>query len=205
MSNSLVDQVLSKLIEANLIRVTPGLASAEDRLELAHESLLYDWPHFQALLEKEQFSRYKRLRLTKDVEEWKSQGQPSDLLWRGVAIEEAEGYSHLSAAEMSFLNASREAALSVKLERERTSMHIENLSMRLKQMEDQNMSLKAQVRSLTFDTEQNSMYQRKYRNLWTSVMLFLALTTAAVCFIAVMRYDIDSNTQQIEKPMFDKN
>lgn len=201
MSNSSVDRVLSKLIEANLIRVTPGVSSAEDQLELAHESLLYNWSHFQTLLEKEQLNRYKRLRLTKDVEDWVDQGRPSDLLWRGTAIKEAEDYSRLSAAEMSFLSASREAALSEKLERESAAMQIADLSTRLKQMEEQNLRLETQVRLLTSNTEKALVSQKKHRNLWALTML--VVMTAAACLTVVTKLGIDSNTQQVEEPMID--
>ena len=205
MSNSSVVRVLSKLIEANLIRVTPGVSSAEDQLELAHESLLYNWSHFQTLLEKEQLDRYKRLRLTKDVEEWADRGRSSDLLWRGMAIKEAQDYSRLSAAEMSFLSASREAALSEKLERESAAMQIADLSTRLKQMEEQNLRLETQVRSLTSNTEKALAYQKRYRKLSTSVILFLTILTAAVSLTAITRSGINKNMQRIEGPLFDEN
>ena len=178
---------------------------AEDRLELAHESLLYDWSYFQTLLEKEQLSRYRRLRLTKDVEDWADQGRPPDLLWRGVAIEEAENYSRLSAAEVSFLSASRETDLSTRLERESAAMQIANLSRKLKQMEEQNLSLEAQVRSLTSETPKFFVYQKKYRILRALVMLFLSIATAAVCLTVIAKSGINRNTQQTEERIFDKN
>lgn len=205
MNNSSVDQVLSKLIEANLIRVIPGVSSTEDQLELAHESLLYDWSHFQTLLEKEQLNQYKRLRLTKDVEEWTDRGRPSDLLWRGIAIEEADGYSRLSAAEMSFLSASKEATLSGKLERENATMQIADLSTRLKQMEEQNLSLETQVRSLTSNTEKALVYQKRYRKLSTSVILFLTILTVAVSLTAITRSRINKNIQWTEESLFDED
>jgi hypothetical protein len=205
MSNASVDQVLSKLIEANLIRVTPGLSTTEDSLELAHESLLYGWSHFQALLETEQLNRYKRLRLTKDVEEWVGQGRPSDLLWRGVAIEEAEGYIRLSAAEIIFLSASREAALSIELERKSAVMQISDLSTRLKQMEEQNLSLEAQVRSLSSNAEKALMYRKKYRNLSASVILLLVIVITAVSLTAFTKSGINSDIKWTEDPIFNEN
>lgn len=205
MSNASVDQVLSKLIDANLIRVTPGLSTTEDSLELAHESLLYGWSHFQALLEKEQLNRYKRLRLTKDVEEWVEQGQPSNLLWRGAAIEEAEGYIRLSAAEINFLSASRKAASSIKLERESAVMQIADLSTRLKQMKEQNLRLEAQVRSLSSDTEKALMYRKKYRHLSASVILLLVIVATAVSLKTLTRSGINSDTKWTEEPIFNEN
>jgi hypothetical protein len=178
MSNSQVDQVLDKLIQAKLIRTIPGAAETDSQIELAHESLLYGWPRFQLWLEEDQLTQYNRLRLAKDVEDWIAQGQPDILLWQKSILEEADSYDNLSETEIGFLAKSKNALRAVRIVEEKSAMQIEELSEQLRQVEAQRNALNSFLQSLEFS---NRSYKNKYRKSLALAALLLISTVTTIC------------------------
>jgi hypothetical protein len=109
MNNVQINQVIDKLVEAKLIRLTPSDTQSDGQVEIVHEALIDNWPRYQGWLEAEQLTRYKRLRLARDAQDWQAQDRPSDLLWRGQMLQKAKSYQNLSVIETEFLEASENA------------------------------------------------------------------------------------------------
>ena len=136
-----INQVIDKLVEAKLVRLTPSATQGDGQVELVHEALIDNWPRYQGWLEAEQLNRYKRLRLVRDAQDWQVQDRPSDLLWRGQMLQDAWSYQNLSVIETEFLEAS-ENALKI------ASLHEENLLRRLECLEQELETTKSRDRRL---------------------------------------------------------
>ncbi len=102
-----VDEVLEKLIQARLVRLTEGDRPEDAQVEVAHEALIRNWPRLVDWLEEERFTLRQRLRLTEAAEQWQTRDQEASLLWRGTLLAEASRYEDLSPLEQSFLQASQ--------------------------------------------------------------------------------------------------
>jgi WD40 repeat protein len=102
-----VDEVLEKLIQARLVRLTEGDRPEDAQVEVAHEALIRNWPRLVDWLEEERFTLRQRLRLTEAAEQWQTRVQEASLLWRGALLAEAARYEDLSPLEHSFLQASQ--------------------------------------------------------------------------------------------------
>ena len=83
MNHTQINQVMNKLIQARLVRFIPNGTQNDGQIELVHEALIYNWPRYQGWLETQELTRYKRLRLAKDDQDWDEQGRPAGLLWQG--------------------------------------------------------------------------------------------------------------------------
>ena len=118
MNNVQINQVIDKLVEAKLVRLTPSDTQSDGQVELVHEALIDNWPRYQGWLEAEQLNRYKRLRLVRDAQDWQTQDRPSDLLWRGQMLHEAKLYQNLSVIETEFLEASENALKAASFQEE---------------------------------------------------------------------------------------
>jgi WD40 repeat protein/energy-coupling factor transporter ATP-binding protein EcfA2 len=103
-----VTLALDRLVKARLLRVTPGETSKEDRIEVAHEALVRNWPKLQTWLEEERERLRHRIALTSAAEVWVEHGRDKQLLLRGVLLDEALGYSELADLESEYVAASRE-------------------------------------------------------------------------------------------------
>ena len=101
-----VDEVLEKLIQARLVRLTEGDRPEDAQVEVAHEALIRNWPRLVDWLEEERFTLRQRLRLTEAAEQWQTRDQEASLLWRGTLLAETSRYEDLSPLEQNFLQAS---------------------------------------------------------------------------------------------------
>jgi len=101
-----IDRVLTRLIQARLVRVSQGDVAVDEQVEVAHEALIRNWPRLVEWLEEERVTLRQRQRLTVAAEQWQRLGREPSALWRGVLLEEARRYDDLNHLEDQFINAS---------------------------------------------------------------------------------------------------
>ena len=103
--------VLEVLVERRLV------VAGEQTAEVAHETLLRQWPRLRGWLEVDRDSRRSLRRLADAANDWERGGHDSDLLDRGarlaVALEVAAAHPNdVNALEREFLDAARAASRS---------------------------------------------------------------------------------------------
>jgi hypothetical protein len=113
-----IDQVLDQLVKARLVRLSPGIVSADDQVEFAHESLVRIWPRLVGWLEEDRVAQRHRMRLATMAEQWQVLGRDPSALLRGLLLEEAMRYEGLNEIESAFVAASITAADQERLEKE---------------------------------------------------------------------------------------
>lgn len=113
-----VDRVLQRLIDADLIRLSPGDKAEDDQVEVAHEALVRNWPRLVGWLEDERLRLRERLRLTEAAEQWLKLGRDPAALLRGALLEAAQRHPDLSELEEAFVTASLAARQRAEQERE---------------------------------------------------------------------------------------
>lgn len=101
-----ITTALDRLVAARLLRVTPGETEADDRIEVAHEALVRNWPKLSAWLEEERERMRHRIALTSKAEEWENRGRDRYLLLRGEVLHEAVKYEELGEVESAYVAAS---------------------------------------------------------------------------------------------------
>jgi len=101
-----VETVLDKFQKAHLLRITPGKTRDEDRIEVAHEALIRNWPKLEEWLETERDRLRERRRLTTTAELWQERGRDPSILLRGSQLEEAAKYDDLNDIETAFMKKS---------------------------------------------------------------------------------------------------
>lgn len=102
-----IDRVLDKLVQARLMRLTPGATPAEDQVEVAHEALVRNWPRLIEWLDEAAVFLRQRQRLTNQAEQWERLERDPNALLRGALLEEAQTYDDLSPLEKEFVTASQ--------------------------------------------------------------------------------------------------
>jgi tetratricopeptide (TPR) repeat protein len=85
-----VDRVLDRLVKAGLVVRTPGVEDGDDRFEVAHETLIRNWPRLSEWLHDYKHKFEKRLRLLETAKLWQESGRNSGYLISGDALREAE-------------------------------------------------------------------------------------------------------------------
>jgi WD40 repeat protein len=100
-----VARVLAKLLDAHLLRLTPGDTPADAQVELAHEALVRNWPTLVEWLEDERVALRQRQRLSAAAEQWQRLGRDPAALLAGRLLEEARQYEDLSELEREFVQA----------------------------------------------------------------------------------------------------
>ncbi|MCB0125192.1 MAG: hypothetical protein KDE58_23220, partial [Caldilineaceae bacterium] len=113
-----VDRVLNRLIEADLLRLSPGEKPQDDQIEVAHEALVRNWPRLVGWLEDERGRIRERLRLTEAAEQWLKLDRDPGALLRGTLLEDARRHPDLSELEETFVQASIAAKEAAERERE---------------------------------------------------------------------------------------
>ena len=128
-----VDDVLNKLCEAGLVRITKGETKENDKVEVAHEALVRNWGTLVDWIEKDRASMRQRLRLTASAEQWLEHGKDvGGLLGSGSLLEEALKYDDLNDLEKEFVRMSKETA-------ERAEQEKEEARLREKELEQSNL------------------------------------------------------------------
>jgi CheY-like chemotaxis protein len=109
-SQDSIDQVLAKLINARIVRLTHGDSAVDAQVELAHEALVSNWPRLVEWLENQRIATTQRLRLSAAAEQWRETGREPGALWGGALLDEALRHQDLTELETEFVQASRLAA-----------------------------------------------------------------------------------------------
>ncbi len=127
-----VDQLLTQLISARLVRLIQNKSANEDKVELAHEALLTHWPRLAAWIEEYRVTERRRLQLKAMAQQWSSLAQDPSTLLRGLLLEEAQQYDDLDENETAFVEASirerNRAALQREQERQQQLQQAEALA-----------------------------------------------------------------------------
>jgi hypothetical protein len=178
MNSTAVAQVLDKLIQARLVRLTASACPEDEQIELTHEALIHSWPRYQMWLEEEELKRYRRWRLAKDAQEWALQGDLPELLLRGERLEEAKTYENLSELENKFLRASETSIAALKIREEHQIVQ-------LKLLEDELKTVKSQAESqgLELQVLQNELQAARQREA-SQIAQFKELETTAAHALA---------------------
>ena len=113
-----VDRVLARLIDADLLRLSPGDKAEDTQVEVAHEALVRNWPRLVGWLEDERGRLRERLRLTEAAEQWLKVGRDPGALLRGALLEDAQRHPDLNEVEQAFVAASLMARQAAEAERE---------------------------------------------------------------------------------------
>jgi len=124
MNDTQINQVIDKLIQARLVRFIPNGTQNDGQIELVHEALIYNWPRYQGWLEGKELTRYKRLRLAKDAQDWDEQGRPTGLLWQGQILEDAKSYGNLNELEADFVKLSEAIVEEAELQKNQGSIGV---------------------------------------------------------------------------------
>ena len=122
-----VARVLAKLVDARLLRLTPGDTPDDTQVEVAHEALVRNWPTLVEWLEDERIALRQRQRLSAAAEQWQRLSHDPGALWQGRLLEEARQYDDLSAPEQTFVDASAAAEAARARRAARTSWLIRAL------------------------------------------------------------------------------
>ncbi len=108
-TNADVGAVLDTLIEARL------LIADEGTVEVAHESLLHEWPRLEAWLDEDRAGRRLREHLGDQAKEWERSGKEAGDLYRGIRLASALDWTadhdkELNDLEREFLSEGRVAS-----------------------------------------------------------------------------------------------
>lgn len=117
-----IDRVLDKLIQSRLIRLTEGVTSSDDQIEVAHEALVRNWPRMGEWLEEAAVSLRLRQRLSTQAEEWDRLGRDPGALLRGTQLIDAKQYDDLSPLETEFVTISEETIEQEEMEKEKARL-----------------------------------------------------------------------------------
>ncbi len=113
-----VDRVLQRLLDADLLRLSPGDKAEDTQVEVAHEALVRNWPRLVGWLEDERERLRERLRLTEAAEQWLKVGRDPGALLRGALLADAQRHPDLNELEQAFVAASLAARQAAVAERE---------------------------------------------------------------------------------------
>ncbi|MBE2221013.1 MAG: SUMF1/EgtB/PvdO family nonheme iron enzyme [Anaerolineae bacterium] len=114
-----IDRVLQKWVDAHLIHLTKGDTKEDDQLEVAHEALVRNWPRMVDWLDEERVLLRHRQRLMTQAEHWSENNREPELLLRGSALLEVEGFDDLNPLEREFVDASYAERNREELEKEK--------------------------------------------------------------------------------------
>jgi WD40 repeat protein/class 3 adenylate cyclase len=106
-SESAVDSLLDRLVQARLVTVDEG------SVQFAHEALIREWPRLHGWLEEDREGLLLHRHLTRSTQAWEAMGRDPGELYRGprlvAALDWADGSTDLTKDERAFLEASAAA------------------------------------------------------------------------------------------------
>jgi tetratricopeptide (TPR) repeat protein len=85
-----VGRVLKRFVDSGLIVKTPGLDRGEDRFEVAHETLIRNWPRLAEWLRIRKALSQKLVQLNAAAKLWQQSGRKKGYLLSGSALDEAK-------------------------------------------------------------------------------------------------------------------
>ncbi|ACY14775.1 serine/threonine-protein kinase [Haliangium ochraceum] len=135
-SESEVDQVIGRLVEARLLVVQSGDGQGGDgggaTVEIVHDSLIHSWPRLRRWLDDTEDDQVFLDQLRAVAKRWEATGRPHGLLWRDEAAREARRWreryqGRLSAGDEAYLRAT--FALEGRITRRRRVLAIAALTL----------------------------------------------------------------------------
>ena len=87
-----VDYVLKPFVDSGLIIETIGIEHGEDRFEVAHETLIRNWPRLAKWLAGRKAQSQELLQLSATAQRWQQSGRMKGYLLSGDALAEAERF-----------------------------------------------------------------------------------------------------------------
>lgn len=165
-----VDHVLGSLIAARLVRSVPTNVG-DQRIELAHGALVWNWPRMVEWLDEERIATRRRVRLTTAAEQWKAHGRDPGGLLGGSLLDEARTYTDLTDFETEFVDASTAAAAEAVREHER---------MHNRELEHANALATEQKRRADEQTLAAATLTKRNQDLRTMTALMVLVLIAAI-------------------------
>ncbi len=101
-----VDDLLKGLMHSGFVRLVKDETSSDLQVAVSHEALTFHWPRLMDWLSEERDAQRRRLRLTDAAKAWRDRGKDPGALWRGLLLEEAQGYQDMDELERDFVEAS---------------------------------------------------------------------------------------------------
>ena len=105
-----VDRVLERLVDAGLVVMVRGSDAGDDRFEVAHETLIRNWPRFAEWLRQRKRHSERELQLIATARLWQESGCKSGYLLSGEALQEATQYRAAAPALKELILASEKAS-----------------------------------------------------------------------------------------------
>lgn len=182
-----VDHVIGSLIAARLVREVPSNVG-DQRIELAHGALVWNWPRLVEWLDEERIATRRRVRLTTAAEQWRAHGKDPGGLLGGSLLEEAKTHTDLTDFEKEFVEAS--AAAVAESARERERLHN-------RELEHANTLAAEQKRRADEQTLAAAALTKKNQDLRTMTGLMVLVLIAAIAgWIAAERSRREAVRQQ---------
>lgn len=95
--NQTIDRVIDLLTEARLLTVDSG------NIQIAHEALLQRWPRLRRWIDEFRDELRIRQKITHAADEWVSEGQEADLLYRGTPLLSALEWDSRNPGQLGLL------------------------------------------------------------------------------------------------------
>ena len=93
-----VQRLVDQLVQARLLVVQTVDGGTGATVEIVHESLIHSWPTLRRWLDESQEDAAFLEQLRTAARQWQQKGRPTDLLWRGEIVDEAEASGRATRA-----------------------------------------------------------------------------------------------------------
>jgi energy-coupling factor transporter ATP-binding protein EcfA2 len=193
-----VRRVIAKFEERRLLRVsgdapegirTPGTVGLDQRVEVAHEALIRNWPALVEWLDQERARLRQRLQLTAAARLWQAHGRDPGGLLGGSLLEQAQGYDDLSSLEHDLVRDSLKAQEAARLEREQSQRIREEILE--KRLEEERARAEASQARADADRARAEAAERQVKLTRRSI-----LAAGAVAAVPLVAYGVQWWNQQ---------
>jgi len=104
------DRTVEHLTHSRLLSLTGGDDGQSPLVDLAHDTLIRDWPQLRKWLDQDRAELVLRQRLVADAQEWARHGRDRSFLYGGTRLADAQAYvdqhgDDVGAEEIAFLDA----------------------------------------------------------------------------------------------------
>lgn len=183
-----IDEVLDKLVQARLVRLTEAETPEDAQVEVAHEALVRNWPTLVDWLEEEREAMRERQRLVLAAENWKARGEDPGALLRGSTLSDALRLpaDDLGQVERDFLRASLREKLRIEQAQEAARRHEIEQAHAL--AEEQRLRAEEQAQRAKIERKRAEERARAALRLrWAALGLAVALAFAALAALVAFR------------------
>jgi WD40 repeat protein len=160
-----VEKVLTKLIEAHLVKFTKGDMSKDAQVEVAHEALLRNWSTLTQWLAEERVKLHQRyLLVAAPAQRWEEKNRDPSILLRDSELKDAQKYDGLNKLESEFIAASVKAEERLKeQEKEQQERELRLIQEKLNQaiIAQQAVQEKLNQEEIAREAEQKALEQEK--------------------------------------------